>query len=70
MFPDVSDKLKDNFYADNLLDSFDNEEQAIKFSRNAIKSLAMGGFRLNQWISSSKNLMSAIPASGLIQALI
>ena len=34
MFPDVSDKLKDNFYADNLLDSFDNEEQAIKFSRN------------------------------------
>ena len=63
MFPDVSDKLKDNFYADNLLDSFDNEEQAIKFARNAIKSLAMGGFRLNQWISSSKNLMSAIPAS-------
>nr|CAH0113061.1 unnamed protein product [Daphnia galeata] len=63
MFPNVSDKLKDNFYADNLLDSFDNEEQAIKFSRNAIKSLAMGGFRLNQWISSSKNLMSAIPAS-------
>ena len=70
MFPDVSDKLKDNFYDDNLLDSFDNEEQAIKFSRNAIKSLAMGGFRLNQWISSSKILMSAIPASGLIQALI
>jgi hypothetical protein len=29
-------------YADNLLDSFDNDEQAIKFSRNAIKSLQWG----------------------------
>jgi hypothetical protein len=62
-FPAVAKKLVDNFYADNLSDSFETEEEAILFSKQAVKSLASGGFRLTAFASSSRRLLASIPAS-------
>ena len=44
-----------------MLDSFESEEEAIAFSQRVVKSLVLGGFRLNQWISSSRTVLAAIP---------
>ncbi|KZS05056.1 Uncharacterized protein APZ42_031858 [Daphnia magna] len=52
-FPAVTEKLVDNFYADNLSDSFETENEAILFSEQTVKSLAIGGFRLSAFESSS-----------------
>ncbi|XP_046651040.1 uncharacterized protein LOC124342113 [Daphnia pulicaria] len=62
-FPAVAKKLVDNFYADNLSDSFETEEEAILFSKQAVKSLASGGFRLTAFASSSRRLLASIPPS-------
>ena len=50
-----------NFYVDNLLKSMDDEQRCIKLTQDMIKLCAEGGFRLNQWTSSSKRVLSAIP---------
>lgn len=62
-FPIVAAILRDNFYADNLCDSFESEEEAIKFSKDAIESLALGEFRHTAFTSSSKKVLASIPAS-------
>jgi hypothetical protein len=57
----VADKVISNFYVDNLLDSFDNEDEAILFAHRIRKLLKLGGFHLNQWLSSSRVVLSALP---------
>ncbi|XP_045032691.1 uncharacterized protein LOC123474542 [Daphnia magna] len=52
-----------SFYVDNYIDSFETEELAIETVSQVIKVLADGGFRLNQWVSSSRAVLSSIPAS-------
>ena len=60
-YSDVADKVISNFYVDNLLDSFDNEDEAILFAHRIRKLLKLGGFHLNQWLSSSRVVLSALP---------
>ena len=43
IFPYVAEKLKDNFYADNLLDSFDKDEQAEQVLKKRIQVICNGG---------------------------
>lgn len=52
-FPQVAEKLKDNFYSDNLSDSFETSDEAIKFTKMVTHSLASAGFSLTSFASSS-----------------
>lgn len=61
-YPEVASRIKQNFYADNLSDSFDTEMEAIKFAKDVTESLAIGGFKLTGFASSSKRVLETIPA--------
>ena len=60
-FSDVADKVLSNFYVDNLLDSFDTEEDTIRFVQRIRSLLKRGGFHLNQWLSSSRAVLATLP---------
>ena len=62
-FPEVADKVIRNFYVDNYLDSFATETLAASSSKQLIDLLHLGGFRLNQWSSSSRKVLTEIPSS-------
>jgi len=62
---DIAAKVIENFYVDNYLDSFRPVEEAVKTSEKMIRLLAKGGFRLNQWLSSSREVLRTLPASEL-----
>ncbi len=59
----VGEIITKSFYVDNYIDSFETEEIAIETAAQVKKVLADGGFRLNQWISSSRAVLSSIHAS-------
>lgn len=61
-YPEVASRIKNNFYADNLCDSFDTEAETIKFARDVRESLAIGGFKLTGFASSSKRVLETIPS--------
>ena len=69
-FPNVVDRIKRNFYVDNLLDSFDTEDEAIQASKDYSNLLKKGGFHLNQWISSSRKVLSSLPREDLSNPLL
>ena len=56
-------KVVKNFYVDNYLDSFDQEEDATEHAERLTTMLKRKGFRLNQWLSSSRNVLNKIPAT-------
>ncbi|XP_032785664.2 uncharacterized protein LOC116923312 [Daphnia magna] len=60
-FPQVADKLKDNFYSDNLSDSFETNDEAINFAKQVTQSLASAGFSLTSFASSSRQVLATIP---------
>ncbi|XP_032799385.2 uncharacterized protein LOC116936346 [Daphnia magna] len=60
-FPIVAEKMKDNFYSDNMIDSFETEEEAMDFARQVTKSLEAGGFTLTAFASSSAKVLKSIP---------
>ena len=62
-FPEVASKVISNFYVDNYLDSFATETLATTSSKQLIELLDLGGFRLNQWSSSSRKVLAKIPSS-------
>ena len=49
--------VKENFYVDDLLKSFQSEEDAVLMTN----LLAKGGLRLTKWISSSRKVLESIP---------
>ena len=57
--------ILDNFYMDNYLDSFDTKEELIKTSESVITTHKAGGFRLTKWISSDKDILSALSSAEL-----
>ena len=61
--PEVIDIIKTSFYVDNFIDSFETENQAIVTIKRVTETLAAGGFRLNQWVSSSRIVLASIPES-------
>jgi len=60
-FSTVAEKMKDNFYSDNMIDSFETEEEAMDFARQVTKSLEAGGFTLTAFASSSAKVLASIP---------
>ncbi|XP_068215788.1 uncharacterized protein [Palaemon carinicauda] len=58
---EASNSIRRNFYVDNLLKAMDDEEECIKLTRDLINLYGDGGFRLNQWTSSCKRILAAIP---------
>ena len=58
---EASRAIDRNFYVDNLLKSVDDESKGIDLAKQLIEICADGGFRLNQWTSSSKAILAAIP---------
>jgi hypothetical protein len=69
-FSDVADKVASNFYVDNLLDSFDTEEEAINFAQRIRSLLKRGGFHLNQWLSSSRAVLATLPSEDRSQPML
>ena len=48
---------------DDLLTSKSNSDEAIVLVKQLIEILATGGFRLTKWMSNSREVLAAIPAS-------
>ena len=67
-FPLAACKVKESFYVDNFLDSFDTVEEAATCCLQVTKILRRGGFKLTRWLSSSRELLSKLPASDLINS--
>ncbi|XP_045033927.1 uncharacterized protein LOC116933188 [Daphnia magna] len=60
-FPEAAERFYKNFYVDNLLDSFYTEEEANRAIKDSTALLKRGGFHLNQWLSSSRRVLSRVP---------
>lgn len=45
-----------------MIISFDTEEEAIRFAHRIRSLLKLGGFHLNQWLSSSRAVLAALPS--------
>jgi hypothetical protein len=70
-YPEVASRKKQqNFYADNLSDSFDTEMEAIKFAKDVTESLAIGGFKLTSFASSSKRVLETIPTEDRAESIL
>ena len=57
--------ILDNFYMGNYLDLFDTKEELIETSESVITTYKAGGFRLTKWISSDKDILSALSSAEL-----
>ena len=53
------------FYVDNYLDSFTTEQEAVSYQSEIMELLGKGGFHLTKLISSSRNVLGAIPKGEL-----
>ena len=58
--PHVSEVVLKSFYVDDCLCGANCEEAAISLVRNLRDLLAMGGFKLTKWFSSSDKVMSIV----------
>ena len=56
----ATETLQDNFYVNDFLKSPDNEREAIKLIRNVKAMCASVGFKLNKFLSSSKQVLQSI----------
>ena len=59
--PDISKVVNRDFYVDDCLTSTCTIESAITLVEGLRKLLALGGFRLTKWISSSADVLNSIP---------
>ncbi len=60
-FQDIAHKVKENFYVDNYLDSFDDEDSAIQCCKRLSDLLAKGGFNLTHIMTSTKRVWLSFP---------
>ena len=59
--PCVAAIVLNNFYVDDCLFCVENEEVAISIVNNLCLLLLKGGFKLTKWLSTSSQVMQAIP---------
>ena len=59
--PKVAETILKSFYVDDCLTGADSEETAIDLIKNLRALLALGGFKLTKWFSSSDRVMSSVP---------
>ena len=57
-FPNAAARVQSNFYVDNYLDSFDEEDTATAIAHNMSTLLDRGGFKLTKWLSTSRKLIA------------
>lgn len=60
-FPGLVERVKNNCYMDNYMDSFDTEEEAMEFRHTLQEGLGNGGFLWTQWMSTSRVVLASIP---------
>ena len=49
-----------SFYVDNYLESFETEEEAINQAKGLREMLALGGFNLTKWMSTSGTILEQL----------
>lgn len=60
-FSDVADKVTENFYVDNYLDSFDDAQEAARCCMRLTMLLQRGGFKLTHLMTSSPEIWKSFP---------
>jgi len=54
-----------SFYVDNYLESFETEEETITQAKGLREILALGGFNLTKWMSTSRTILEQLREFGL-----
>ena len=54
-FPEASNTIKKNAYVDDIIDSFDNHEEAKRITKNIDQVLAKGSFKIKEWEISGES---------------
>lgn len=54
--PDVAEKIKDDFFVDDLMTGCKTVEEGVRIHKEMTELLNKGGFQLQKWTSSSKEL--------------
>lgn len=62
-YEDIASKVTENFYVDNYLDSFDDEDSAISCCKRLTELLKKGGFKLTHLMTSSKRVWMSFPST-------
>ena len=57
-YPEATSVVNEKFYMDDYLDSFENVTHAIKFSRDLVSLLKLGGFNLTKFVSNADEITS------------
>lgn len=63
---DVTDIIKEDLYVDNILSSFDKEEDLLKYFHSARALMSSGGFNLRSWASNSDALNNIAKSEGVL----
>ena len=58
----VAKRIKTDFYVDNLLASFDRQDEAETVCKDLVNLLASAGFPLVQFLSSNRVLLDRLPS--------
>lgn len=61
-FPRAVQCIMENHYVDDMLDSVDTEEEAIKLANDVHFIHSKGGFLMRNWVSNSKAVLNALNA--------
>ena len=59
--PEVINTVRRNFYADDVLKSVPNEDNAIRLAEQLIQLMKEGGFQLTKFASNSRKLLTTLP---------
>ena len=64
-YPETERPVKSSFYVDNMLTSFETEDETLNGARQVHAALAMRGFNRTQWMASSRKLLTELKPFGL-----
>ncbi|XP_053392072.1 uncharacterized protein LOC128554787 [Mercenaria mercenaria] len=64
----VSRLLKRNLYVDNILSSFQTEDEVLRYFRDTRDLMLQGGFNLRSWASDSRCLQVAATEEGVLDS--
>ncbi|XP_045541438.1 uncharacterized protein LOC123722924 [Papilio machaon] len=62
--PEVAEKIKKDYYVDDLMSGCQTVEEGVKIYKDMTEILAKGGFQLQKWVSSCKELEEEISRKG------
>ena len=62
-YPEAAKAVLENFYMDDYLDSVESPEKSINISKELVRLLHLGGFKLTKFVSNVPNLADRIDGS-------